>query len=70
VPWFDGRVAQWISQRYPTAALQNLGGMAAGFVRTLFLGSMAVMLVLHRPLAFVARDSVMGRILRKIVPPV
>jgi hypothetical protein len=44
--------------------------MAAGFVRTLFLGSMAVMLVLHRPLAFVARDSVMGRILRKIVPPV
>jgi hypothetical protein len=70
VPWFRTRAGQWLSQRYPTEALQNHGGMAAGFVRTLFLSSMTVMFLLHTPLAFFVRDSVLGRGLMKIVSPV
>jgi hypothetical protein len=70
IPWFRTRAGQWISQRYPTEALQNNGGMAAGFARTLFLSSMTVMLLLHTPLAFFVRDSVLGRGLMKVMPSI
>jgi uncharacterized membrane protein required for colicin V production len=70
VPWFRAQAGQWISQRYPTQALQNHGGMMAGFARTLFLSSMTVMLLLHTPLAFFVRDSVLGRGLVKIMPSI
>jgi len=70
VRWFRARVGERIAKRYPTETLQKRGGMIAGFLRTFFISSMVILVLLHTPLAFLVGYSVMGRNVVKIVQPV
>ena len=66
---FRARMGQWIAKQYPEETLQKRGGMVAGFLRTFFISSMIVLFLLHTGMAFLVRDSLMGRSLMKIVQP-
>jgi len=70
VRWFRARVGERIAKRYPTEMLQKRGGMIAGFLRTFFISSMVILILLHTPLAFLVGNSVMGRHVVEIVQPV
>ena len=70
VRWFRARAGERIAKRYPTDTLQKRGGMIAGFLRTFFISSMIILILLHTPLSFLVGNSVMGRNVVKIVQPV
>jgi len=67
---FRERMRQWAEQHWSDQRLQKRAGMAAGFLRTLFISCTIVLFVLHTHFAFLIRDSVMGRSLARIVTPV
>ena len=67
---FRRQMGQWIAKKYADETLQKRAGMAAGFLRTFFIGSMVVLFLLRTPLHFLVSDSLMGRNAVKIVQPV
>lgn len=70
VRWFRERMGRWITSLYAKETVQKRAGMAAGFLRTFFISSMVVLILLHTPLAFLVGNSVMGRNVVQIVRPV
>jgi uncharacterized membrane protein required for colicin V production len=63
------RMGRWIRDQFPEEAVEKRAGMAAGFLRTLVISTIITLFLLHTPLAFLVRDSMMGD-LAKIVQPV
>src|ERR1035437_6289673 len=66
---FRAWMGRWITSLLPEETMQKRAGMAAGFLRTLVISSIITICLLHTPLAFLMRDSMMGD-LAKIVQPV
>jgi uncharacterized membrane protein required for colicin V production len=61
-------LGRWITGLVPEEAVQKRAGMAAGFLRTLAISSIITICLLHTPLAFLLRDSVMGGLARILQP--
>jgi uncharacterized membrane protein required for colicin V production len=61
-------MGRWITGLVPEETVQNRAGMAAGFLRTLVISSIITICLLHTPLAFLMRDSVMGGLARIVQP--
>ncbi|HXI83862.1 MAG TPA: CvpA family protein [Verrucomicrobiae bacterium] len=65
---FRAWMGQWITGLLPEETVQKRAGMAAGFLRTLVISSIITICLLHTPLAFLVRDSVMGGLARIVQP--
>ena len=63
------RMGRWIRDQFPEETVEKRAGLAAGFLRTLVISAIITLFLLHTPLAFLVRDSMMGD-LAKIVQPV
>jgi uncharacterized membrane protein required for colicin V production len=65
---FRAWMGRWISGLLPEETVQRRAGMAAGFLRTLVISSIITICLLHTPLAFLVRNSVMGGLARIVQP--
>jgi uncharacterized membrane protein required for colicin V production len=57
-----------IMERLPEETIEKRAGMAAGFLRTLVIGLIVTLFLLHTPLAFLVRDSALGSLARVVQP--
>jgi uncharacterized membrane protein required for colicin V production len=62
------RMGQWILDQLPEETAEKRAGMAAGLFRTLVISLIITLFLLHTPLAFLVRDSVMGGLARVFQP--
>jgi uncharacterized membrane protein required for colicin V production len=65
---FRARMGRWILDQLPEETVETRAGMAAGFLRTLVISTIITLFLLHMPLAFLVRDSVMGGLARVVQP--
>jgi uncharacterized membrane protein required for colicin V production len=63
---------EWMGRRildqFPEETVEQRAGMAAGFVRTLVIGLIVTLFLLHTPLAFLVRESALGSLARVVQP--
>ncbi len=62
------RMGRWIMDRLPEESVEKRAGMAAGFLRTLVISTIITLFLLHTPLAFLVRDSMMGGVAKSVQP--
>ncbi len=62
------RMGRWIIEQLPEESVEKRAGMAAGFLRTLVISAMITLFLLHTPLAFLVRNSMMGSLARMVQP--
>jgi uncharacterized membrane protein required for colicin V production len=62
------RMGRWILDQLPEESVEKRAGMAAGLLRTLVIGLIITLFLLHTPLAFFVRNSVMGGLARVVQP--
>lgn len=62
------RMGSWIVDQLPEESVEKRAGMAAGLFRTLTISLIITLFLLHTPLAFLVRDSVMGSLARVVQP--
>jgi uncharacterized membrane protein required for colicin V production len=63
-----GWMGRWIMSQLPEESAEKRAGMAAGLLRTLVIGLIVTLFLLHTPLAFLVRDSAMGSLARVVQP--
>jgi hypothetical protein len=63
-----GWMGSWILDRMPEERVEKQAGMAAGLLRTLVIGLIVTLFLLHTPLAFLVRDSAIGSLARIVQP--
>jgi uncharacterized membrane protein required for colicin V production len=62
------RMGRWIMDRLPEESVEKRAGMAAGFMRTFVISTIITLFLLHTPLAFLVRDSMMGGVAKAVQP--
>lgn len=61
-------MGRWIMNQLPEERVQKQAGMVAGFMRTFVISTIITLFLLHTPLAFLVRDSMMGSLARVVQP--
>lgn len=65
---FRARMGRWIQEQLPEETVEKRAGMVAGFLRTLVISTLITLFLLHTPLAFLVRDSMIGDLARVVQP--
>jgi uncharacterized membrane protein required for colicin V production len=63
-----GWMGRWIMNQLPEESVEKRAGMAAGFLRTFVISTIITLFLLHTPLAFLVRDSMIGGVARVVQP--
>ncbi len=61
-------MGRWITDHWPEEAMERRAGFVTGILRTLVISTIISLVVLHTPLAFLVRDSVMSGLARTVAP--
>jgi uncharacterized membrane protein required for colicin V production len=65
---FRARMGRWIEEQFPEETVENRAGLVAGLLRTLIISTIITLFLLHTPLAFLVRDSMIGDLARVVQP--
>jgi uncharacterized membrane protein required for colicin V production len=65
---FRERMGRWIIEQLPEETVEKRAGLVAGLLRTLVIGTLITLFLLHTPLAFLVRDSMIGDLARVVQP--
>lgn len=65
---FRARMGRWIEEQFPEETVENRAGLVAGLLRTLVISTIITLFLLHTPLAFLVRDSMIGDLARVVQP--
>ena len=61
-------MGRWVMNQLPEESVEKQAGMVAGFMRTFVISTIITLFLLHTPLAFLVRNSVMGGVARVVLP--